>query len=151
MDMNDKLLIDRRTGETIEFIKATESMYDAGIDAVGLWQIVPEGRDRYGLEGDDLRLPSPTIACGWRCLTSTPRITRSDEAREPQRATACRQRRLACNLACTEIPLEIAPSETRKSAPRWLQAPMWCRLGGTDVPCADGAFNHLACGADCSL
>jgi len=54
MDMNDKLLVDRRTGETIEFGKATESMYDADVDAVGLWQIVPEGRDRYGLEGDGL-------------------------------------------------------------------------------------------------
>jgi hypothetical protein len=52
--MNDRLLVDRRTGESIEFGKATESMYDADVDAVGMWQIVPEGRDRYGLEGDDL-------------------------------------------------------------------------------------------------
>ena len=54
MGMNDKLLVDRRTGETIEFRKATESMYDADVDAVGMWQIVPQGRDRYGLEGGDL-------------------------------------------------------------------------------------------------
>ena len=52
--MNDTLLIDKYTGRTVHFGKATESMYDAHIDAVGLWQIVPEGRDRYGLEGEAL-------------------------------------------------------------------------------------------------
>jgi hypothetical protein len=69
MAMSDKLLTDRRTGETIQFVKATEAMYDADIDGVGLWQIVPEGRDRYGLEGDDLvqflRLSLLYMVCAW--------------------------------------------------------------------------------------
>ncbi len=52
--MSDKLLIDKYTGETVKFDQATASMYDAEVDAVGLWQIAPQGRDRYGLEDDDL-------------------------------------------------------------------------------------------------